>query len=130
MEIDQSTSKYAEKVSSLIKELAFVGIAIIWLFKTIKEESILLDEDLLISIFALISAVSSQFMQFLSQSLICAYYSYKNKVLVAMDFMVDICYWLCHWIFLSNELYLGKNQCSMLMMQMKKFKIYIVCILK
>ena len=96
MEIDQSTSKYAEKVSSLIKELAFVGIAIIWLFKTIKEESILLDEDLLISIFALISAVSSQFMQFLSQSLICAYYSYKNKEVKPTSFW----YWL-PWILWS-----------------------------
>ena len=96
MKIEQSTSKYAEKVSSLIKELAFVGIAIIWLFKTIKEESILLDEDLLISIFALISAVSSQFMQFLSQSLICAYYSYKNKEVKPTSFW----YWL-PWILWS-----------------------------
>lgn len=93
MEIDQNTARFADKVSLLIKELSFVGVAIIWLFKTIKDESILLDKCLLISIFAFISAVAFQFLQYLSQSLICAVYAYYDKELTSNS----ILYWL-PWI--------------------------------
>lgn len=93
MKIDETTLRLSEKVSKLIKELSFVGVGIIWIFKDITTKGIELNETLVYALFFCVCAVSLQFLQYLAQSIICASYSFKKKNLP----IKSIWYWL-PWI--------------------------------
>ena len=97
MKLDETTLKLSEKVSKLIKELSFVGIGIIWIFKDITTKGIELNETLVHALFFCVCAVSLQFLQYLAQSIICAVYSFKKKDLSTRSFW----YWLPWgiWVF-------------------------------
>lgn len=79
-EIRSAYEAYSGKLSSVNRQLAFAGIAVIWLFRISDHGKITIPEGMIIPIFLFVVSFFFDILQLLSQSLIWySYYWYKRK---------------------------------------------------
>jgi hypothetical protein len=82
LSIKDSRATYYEasgKLSDISRQLAFAGIAIIWIFKIEASERLAIPEGLLFSAIAIIIFFAFDFCQYLSTTLIWGYFTRKKE---------------------------------------------------
>ena len=62
-------SYYTGKASEIVRQLAFAGIAVIWVFKTDRGDQVRVPQELLPAAIALVAALVFDFLQYVAGSL-------------------------------------------------------------
>ncbi len=98
---------YTETTSNLVRQFAFAGIAIIWIFKIDKPKDHLIPTELFISLLFLVFALASDFLQNLSGALIWfLFYRHYEKLGRGEDFNTKANGWVTVpiWFFFGSKI--------------------------
>lgn len=71
-EFIEDTNYYTKTLSDINRQLAFAGIAIIWLFRVTSEENVKIEQDLILPLILMVVALTFDLFQYLFYSIFCS----------------------------------------------------------
>lgn len=95
---------FTGKLSDINRQIAFAGIAIIWIFKETDGPLISVDSQLVLAAILIILALALDMVQYIYQSIAWSiFYTKKNKKCVSEDDLIESSPWMNvpSWIFFS-----------------------------